>query len=43
MGLLCSLRRGPENTMHIMFECEQYSEPVWKLLENVINITLTER
>jgi hypothetical protein len=34
---LCGIR---ENTMHLMFECEQYSEPLWKTLEEIINTTL---
>jgi hypothetical protein len=34
--LSCTLCGGRENTMHLMFECEQYSEPLWKLLENIV-------
>ena len=26
--------------MHLMFECEQYSEPLWKELEGIINATI---
>jgi hypothetical protein len=33
-GLLCALCAWREKTMHLMFECKQYSEPLWKLLEN---------
>ncbi len=40
-GPLCALCSGRENTMHLMFECKQYSEPIWKLLENATNETLT--
>jgi hypothetical protein len=39
-GPLCALCRGLANTMHLMFECKQYSEPLWKLLEQDVNITL---
>jgi hypothetical protein len=35
----CALCGERENTMHLMFECEHYSEPLWKLLENIINET----
>jgi hypothetical protein len=39
-GSLCTLCGRPENTMHLMFKCEQYSEPLWKLLELAVNTTL---
>ena len=39
-GPSCALCGGRENTMHLMFECEQYSEPLWKELEGIINATI---
>jgi hypothetical protein len=32
----CKLCERKENTMHLLFECEKYSEPLWALTENVI-------
>ena len=40
-GPSCALCGGRENTMHLMFECEQYSEPLWKELEGINNATIT--
>jgi hypothetical protein len=31
---LCGWR---ENTLHLIFECEKYSEPLWNILEEAIN------
>jgi hypothetical protein len=36
----CALCGGRENIMQLMFECEQYSEPLWKLLKNAVNETI---
>ena len=33
----CKLCGRKENTMHLLFECESYSEPLWTLLEKTIN------
>jgi hypothetical protein len=39
----CKLCERKENTMHLLFECEKYSEPLWALTENVIrNAILAE-
>ena len=34
---LCNVR---ENTMHLLFDCEKYSEPLWHELGNVINLDI---
>jgi hypothetical protein len=36
----CPLCQGTENTMHLMFECPVYSEPIWGELETAINFML---
>jgi hypothetical protein len=36
----CALCGGQENVMHLMFECGQYSLPIWKLLKNAMNVML---
>jgi hypothetical protein len=36
-GDRCSLCQGTENTMHLMFECPAYSEPLWETLSEIIN------
>ena len=36
----CNLCGQVENTMHMMFECEQYSEPMWRILGE--NLTFIE-
>jgi hypothetical protein len=36
-GLSCALCGVQDNTMHLLFECEQYSKPIWKLLEEATN------
>ena len=33
----CGLCGRQETTMHLMFECEEYSEKVWRQLSEVIN------
>jgi hypothetical protein len=33
----CTLCGMPETTTHFMFECEEYSEPLWTKLESIIN------
>ncbi len=37
----CALCGERENTMHLMFEGEYYSEPLWKLLEIILNETMS--
>jgi hypothetical protein len=37
---LCKLCRERENTMHLMFECTSYSEPLWTLVENLVKETI---
>jgi hypothetical protein len=32
----CKLCGVKENTMHLMFECEKYSEPLWKTLGDIL-------
>ena len=32
VSALCNLCGQIENTMHLMFECERYSEPLWRIL-----------
>jgi hypothetical protein len=32
----CKICNDRENTMHLMFECERYSEPLWNTLETVV-------
>ena len=32
----CQLCHRPENTLHIVFECENYSEKIWQALGNII-------
>jgi hypothetical protein len=36
----CKLCNDRENTMHLMFECERYSESLWNTLETVVKNTL---
>jgi hypothetical protein len=31
----CKLCERRENTMHLLFACEKYSEPLWTLTENI--------
>jgi hypothetical protein len=31
----CKLCDRKENTMHLLFECEKYSEPLWALTESI--------
>ncbi len=33
-GKLCEHK---ENTMHLLFECEKYSEPLWAFTESIFN------
>ena len=33
----CRLCGRRENTLHLIFECEKYSEPLWNILEEAIN------
>ena len=37
----CTLCGGVENTMHLLFECPEYSEIAWELLKETLN-TVTE-
>jgi hypothetical protein len=37
---LCKLCGRRENTIHLMFECSNYSEPLWVILENLIKETI---
>jgi len=39
----CLLCGNMENTMHLMFECEQYSEKIWKGLSDALNHVLNIR
>jgi hypothetical protein len=39
----CKLCGRQENTMHLMFECEKYSEPLWETLEMVVGETMRHR
>jgi hypothetical protein len=32
----CKLCERRENTMHLLFECDKYSEPLWALTENIL-------
>lgn len=34
----CHLCLHQENTMHLLFECEKYSQPLWDILEDAINL-----
>jgi thymidylate synthase len=36
----CILCGGVENTMHLIFECQAYAEPLWALLQRAINSLL---
>ena len=33
----CRLCGRRENTLHLIFECEKYSEPLWNILKEAIN------
>jgi hypothetical protein len=35
----CKLCRVKENTMHLMFTCEKYSEPLWAVVSDVLKET----
>jgi hypothetical protein len=37
---LCKLCGRRENTMHLMFECSSYSEPLWATEESLIKETI---
>jgi hypothetical protein len=37
---LCKLCRERETTMHLMFECSSYSEPLWTLVGNLVRETI---
>jgi hypothetical protein len=37
---LCKLCRERETTMHLMFECSSYSEPLWTLVGNLVKETI---
>ncbi len=37
---LCKLCRGRENTMHLMFECSNYSKLLWAIVENLVKETI---
>jgi hypothetical protein len=36
----CKLCGVKENTMHLMFECEKYSEPLWAVVSDVLKETV---
>ncbi len=36
----CKLCNNRLNTMHLMFDCEKYSEMLWNTFESVVNDTL---
>ena len=41
-GAECGLCQGRENTMHLMFECEEYSEKIWAQLGKAVTEMLAE-
>jgi hypothetical protein len=36
----CKLCGNKEDTLHLMFECEKYSEPLWAVVGNVLKETV---
>jgi hypothetical protein len=36
----CKLCESSENTMHLMFECKNFSEPLWATMESIIKETI---
>jgi hypothetical protein len=36
----CKLCRDRENTMHLMFECEKYSKPLWAVVGDALKETV---
>jgi hypothetical protein len=39
----CNLCNSTENSLHLLFECEVYAEPLWNLLQQAINGLLQQR
>jgi hypothetical protein len=39
----CKLCGAKENTMHLMFECERYSEPLWAVVSDVLKETIKRK
>jgi hypothetical protein len=40
LDVSCKLCRNKENMMHLMFECGNYSEPLWAATKNIIKKTV---